>query len=116
MDVRIETDARGRFICTLTDGETETVVTTSDAPSAGRALLDAIASVADAGVGECTWAEPGGEYRWLFKREADQLAVVVLWSSGTLTGWQHVFRTEAEAGPLLARLRAELAIHGITAE
>ena len=114
MDVRIETDARGRVICTLRDDETETEVTTSDAPAAGQALLEAVDSAAAVGIGECVWREPGGEYRWLFKLEGGRLTVVVLWSSGTLTGWQHVFRAECDPAACFSQFRAELAIHGIT--
>lgn len=114
MDVRIEADANGRFICTLNDGRTEQVVTTSDAPAAGRALLHAIEAAATEGEGEASWPEPGGEYRWLFKRDDDRVTVVVLWSSGTLTGWQHVLRAECDLAPFFDRLRAELAVHGIT--
>ena len=40
---------------------------------------------------------------------AGRTDVVVLWSAGVVTGWQHVFRSEADATELEARVRHELA-------
>jgi hypothetical protein len=40
--------------------------------------------------------------------------VVVLWSTGVVTGWEHVFRGACPLDWLAARIREALARHGIT--
>ena len=45
----------------------------------------------------------------MFRRHGDRLTLVVLWSSGTLTGWQHVFRSECDFEPFATEVKAALA-------
>jgi hypothetical protein len=94
MLLSITTDEAGRYLCDLADVRDHATVTASNVPEAGADLLAALEDARDSGLGESLWAEQGGDYRWMFRRVGDQLTVVVLWSSGTITGWQHVFRGE----------------------
>ena len=107
MQFSLDTDKAGRFICTLTEGTIVTTVTASNVPAAGNNLLDALESVQATGLGECWWEEQGGDYRWLFRRDGDRLTVAVMWSAGTLTGWQHVFRAECDLEWFAGRVRGE---------
>jgi len=115
MDLLIERDLAGRFICTLVDEACTATVTASNVPEAGAALTAALDDARAAGYGECFWSEQGGDYRWMFRREGRRVAVVVLWSSGVITGWAHVFRSEADFDWLDARVRGELAKHQLNA-
>jgi hypothetical protein len=108
MTVTIETDDLGRYICTLTDADVSAIVTASNAPEAGAALLQALEDARTTRYGECQWDEQGGEYRWMFKREGDRLTVAVMWCHGTITGWQHVFRADGGFEPFARDVSAQL--------
>ena len=109
MDLLIERDLSGRLICTLVDQASTATVTASNVPEAGAALAAALDEARDTGFGECFWNEAGGDYRWMFRRDDDRVDVVVLWSAGVVTGWAHVFRSEADLDWLDGRIRGELA-------
>ena len=94
MDVSLQRDEFGRLIAELKDGRQEATVTASNVPAAGEDLIAAIESARDTGYGECQWEEQGGDYRWMFRHTDGRLTVVVLWATGTVTGWQHVFRAD----------------------
>ncbi len=105
MDITAGVDDFGRLICTVYAEGPPAVVTSSDATGARAQLLDAIGEVEASGYSECLWPEATGEYRWMFRRAGDRLTVVALWSSGTLTGWQHVLRTETDFDGFASRVR-----------
>ncbi len=109
MQLTVDTDENGRLICKLAEADMEGTVTASNVPQAGNDLLDAIEDAKSTGYGECLWEEVGGEYRWMLRTHGDRLTVVVLWSIGTVTGWQHVFRAECDAGWFQETARASLA-------
>lgn len=108
MDFTLDRDASGRVICTLTEGGHAATVTASNVPEAGTGLAEALECARTLGLGECWWEEQGGDYRWLFRRDGERLTVAVMWSSGTITGWQHVFRTECDLERFAGQVRAEL--------
>jgi hypothetical protein len=109
IQVSMTLDDFGRLVCLLSDGPHEATVTASNMPQAGEELVAALEDARDTGYGECLWEEQGGQYRWMFRREADRLTLVVLWSTVTLTGWQHVFRSECDLTALLPAVTAQLA-------
>jgi hypothetical protein len=84
------------------------VVTASDRPQAIAGLSAAIDTLERNGIAECYWHEGGGEYRWVFRRDLSRVRVAVLWSAGTLTGWEHVFWSECDLNLFLALVRREL--------
>ena len=108
----LDIDDRGRFVVGLDQGGASAIVTASNLDAADD-LLAAIEDARDTGLGECLWEEQGVDYRWLFRRQADELIVVALWSAGTLTGWEHVFRGRCGLDWLKARVRDELMRHGL---
>jgi len=110
IDLAFQRHPSGGLIGTLGDGTTSATI---GAAEVDRALADVLLAVDEAQrqpFSECFWPVPGGEYRWMFRRNGDEVTVVVLWSAGTVPGWQHVFRAECDYRWLVERLRAELAI------
>ena len=85
---RAEIEEPNRITAHLRDGATETTVTSGNA--------------------QCFWNEPTGQYWWMFRLTA-LLDVTVLWSSGTVTGWRHVFRAADEIHHITERVREQLA-------
>jgi hypothetical protein len=105
----LEQERSRHLVCTIADNDQEATVTASNVPEAPEQLVAALEQARDSGYGECLWLESGGEYRWMLRRSDAGVTVVVLWSSGTLTGWQHVFRAEGALEPLLDQVVAEWA-------
>ncbi len=108
MDAAFESDSLDRLVCSLSQGESRATVTSSDKPAAARSLLQALEDLAQTGSGECFWQEAGGDYRWMLKRDHDTVNVVVLWSTGTLTGWEHLFWGQHPAESFCNELRRRL--------
>jgi hypothetical protein len=108
VQVALCTDQFGRLTCDLADDETTAVVTASDTEQAKAGLIAALDRVRNAGIAECYWHESIGEYRWVFRREGDLLRVAVLWSAGTVTGWEHVFWSECNLDKFDRAVRTEL--------
>jgi len=108
MDVSLSTERSDRLIATLRDGQQEAVVTASSGPAAGAELLAALEQARDDDYGECFWLEQTGQYWWMFRRDDKAVEAVVLWSSGTVTGWQHVFRASDDLSSLVDNVRTQL--------
>ena len=108
MHVSFETDEFGRLVCTLATGESRTAIVASDPPEAISSLLAAVDSAAASGCGECYWRQPGGEYRWMLRREGAQVRVAILWMVGVLTGWEHVYWGECDFARFAAEVRSHL--------
>lgn len=102
-------DAFGRVVCTVRDAGNEAVVTAADAVNASLELLAAIQDADESGYGDCLWQEAAGEYKWMLRRHDRVLTVAVMWSSGTLTGWQHVIHGDTEFDTFAEQARTELA-------
>jgi hypothetical protein len=108
MQFALETDEFGRLACSLSDGQTNAVITTSEFPKGSADLLLALDTVERRGKSECYWREGAGEYRWVLRKDGDRLIVAVMWSTGTLTGWEHAFWTECDHQQFASAARAEL--------
>jgi hypothetical protein len=115
MDLALDIDGNGRLVGHLREGAVETVVTAAQPQAAAAAVVAAIGEAAGAGYGECFWAESTGQYWWMFRRTDETVEVVVLWSSGAVTGWQHVFRATDAIGWVRQRLDDELQKLGLRA-
>jgi hypothetical protein len=97
MTFALEKERSGHLVCSIAEAGESATVTASN-PDAVEQLLAALRDAGGRdGYGECLWEEGGGEYRWMLRRSGPTLTVVVLWSSGTVTGWQHVFRADCDA-------------------
>jgi hypothetical protein len=108
MNVAFSTDSFGRIVCDIGDAGECAIVTSSDTVAAALGLLSALDDAEKAGYGECVWPEGGGEYWWILRRDGDGLTCVLLWSRGTLTGWQHVLRTDTPFEEFAQRIRQGL--------
>ena len=113
MQFVLETDNFGRLIGTLSDGRGEATVTSASIHPALAGLSSALDDLERTGRGECFWEEGGGEYRWVFARENDKLRMAILWSAGTLTGWENVLWWERPFPDLLNVLRTEIGRHRV---
>jgi len=96
MQFTLNGDSFGRVVGTIAHNGAQVTVTSSDFVSAMEDLRDAVENALADGYGECFWHEAAGDYRWLFRREERTMRVAVLWSMGTLTGWEHRFWTECD--------------------
>lgn len=108
MHISLATEHPGRLIATLKEGPEQAVVTAAHRTAATTSLLEALESARAEGYGECYWYEQAGQYWWLFRRDEARLEVAVLWSSGTVTGWRHVFRAADEFSWFMERVQDEL--------
>ena len=112
MDLSLDIDDGGRFVATLTDDDLRARVTAANVNAADD-LLAAIEDARETGLGECFWEEQAGEYRWMLRANRDDVTLVVLWSAGVVTGWEHVFRATCTLDWLAGRIRESLAQHGL---
>jgi hypothetical protein len=109
LTIQFNVDEFGRLTCELWDTNTHAVVTASDRHDAERGLLAAVRSVQTTGNGECFWNEAAGQYRWVLRRfDESFLRVAILWSVGTVTGWQHAFWAETPMLPFCESVEASL--------
>ncbi|MCC7042804.1 MAG: hypothetical protein IT183_03015 [Acidobacteria bacterium] len=114
MNVVIERANPQQIVVRLREGTVEATVTGWHTSRAVTALLTALETVATGeGYAECFWPEPTGQYWWMLNREGQRLEVVVLWSRGAVTGWEHVFRAADEVNYIIERVREEMAAHDL---
>jgi hypothetical protein len=105
-----------RIVARLRDAQAETTVSGWSATQAAAALIDALDAARRDGYGDCMWLEPDGQYWWMFHSVRGELDLVVLWSSGTIPGWQHVFRGADSIESFAQRVRDEFTHHGLVQE
>lgn len=108
MEISFETPTSDRLVAHLRDGGATTTVSGCPRKEATAGLRSALEAARREGVGECAWTEALGQYWWILRADSGDVEVVVLWSSGAATGWQHVFRAIDDSGTLVERLQAEL--------
>ena len=104
MQVTLSGDSLGRVVGRIAHNGAEATVSGSDA-TALEDLKTAVESAIAGSQGECFWHEAMIDYRWLFRRERDVMRVVIIRSSGTLTGWEHCFWAEVGASEFEAAMR-----------
>lgn len=109
MQISIGTFMPDRLVACLRDGAVETTVSGCSPREAGAALSDAIETAQRDGFGQCHWFEATGQYWWIVRHDSGETEVVVLWSSGAATGWQHVFRATDDGGSLGRQVLDQLA-------
>ncbi len=109
MHLTMTRDVYGRVVCTIEDAGNQAVVTAADAVNASLELLAAIQDAADAEYGDCLWQEATGDFKWMFRRTDSVLTVAVMWSSGVVTGWQHVIRGDTDFADFAEQVRTALA-------
>lgn len=109
MDLRLVIDPPDTLVVHVREGQEQTEIAVRPARAGAQSLLAAIDSAIATGYGECFWpAATGGQYWWLFKRDAESLEAIAMWTRGGATGWEHTFRATDAASWLRGRLRAEI--------
>lgn len=107
MNVSFDLDS-SRLVCTVTDGALQATASAAHASEAAASLLAALEDARAHGLGECFWHEQEGDYRWLFCRHDDRVDVALMWCSGVITGWRHVFRADAVLEALATKAKRDL--------
>ena len=114
MNVSLEIDADDRLIVHLLQGPDVTTVSVRPSKPGARSLMRALDAALAEGYGECFWpGDPGGQYWWIFKRNAETLETVALWTRGGASLWEHVFRATDEADWVHERVAEEIARVGL---
>lgn len=108
MLIAMTRDSFGRIVCTIEDAGNTAVMTGADAINASLELLAAIQDAAESGYGDCLWQEATGDYKWMLRRNERILTVAIMWSSGVVTGWQHVLRADTDFDAFAEQVRAAL--------
>ena len=108
MHFTLSGDSSGRAVGTISHNGVQATVTGWDHASAVEDLRLAVESAISHEYGECFWHEAFGEYRWLFRRAGARMRVVILQSSGTLTGWEDCFWAECDADEFRNGMRPAL--------
>jgi hypothetical protein len=111
MKISLATGEFGRLTCAISDEAAAATATASNMPVAAADLLNAVENAREKGFGECFWLEASGDYRWVFRRVGANVRIALLWSTGTLTGWEHVFWTECPLEPFLEQVRSQITTH-----
>jgi hypothetical protein len=113
MDLRLELGPADILTVHLREGAAATDVVVRPAVAGMRSLSRALDDALRDGYGECFWpGTPGGQYWWMFKRDAESLEVIAMWTRGGASLWEHVFRATDAAAWVHERLRAEIARAG----
>jgi len=99
----------------LRDGDQETSVSAGPASAAVTSLRRALDGALADGYGECFWpATTGGQYWWIFKRDAERMETVAMWTRGGASLWEHVFRATDAASWVEERMRMEAGRLGLS--
>ena len=108
MRLTLAPDDFGGMVCTAGHDGLEAVIAAADASQAAGALWTAVEQLAEFGTSECYWPAETGAYRWVFRRVDLEVRIAILWSTGTLTGWEHVFSAECDGADFLRQAREQL--------
>lgn len=109
MQLTMTRDGLSRITCTIDDAGNHAVVTAADAVNASLELLAAIRDAEESGYGDCLWQEASGDFKWMLRRNGVTLTVALMWSSGVVTGWQHVLRGDTDFAAFADQVRGQLA-------
>ena len=116
MNVSLAIEPADVLVVTLREGDTTATIPVRPAKAGAESLRRALAGARRDGYGECFWpGTPGGQYWWIFKRDAETIETIAMWTRGGASLWEHVFRATDEASWLEERLDAELDRIGLVA-
>ena len=93
MELRLSVEPYDLLVVHLIEGTDDTTVSVHGARPGAQSLKRALDAAIETGYGECFWpGRPGGQYWWIFKRDAESLEVIAMWTRGGASLWEHVFR------------------------
>jgi hypothetical protein len=109
MNLRLTVEPDDRLVVDLQEGQERSTVSVRPARPGAESLRRALDCAILDGYGECFWpAATGGQYWWIFKRDAETIEVIAMWTRGGASLWEHVFRATDAASWLEERFAAEL--------
>jgi hypothetical protein len=109
MDLHLMLDSHDVLEVRLTEGGQRATVSVASSRAGARSLARALDAASADGYGECFWpGSTGGQYWWIFKRDGESLEVVVMWTRGGASLWEHVFRATDATSWVRDRLGAEV--------
>ena len=109
MHLALSLDPHDTLTVHLKEALEETTVSVHPSGAGARSLLRALDHAVTDGYGECFWpGSPGGQYWWIFKRTAESLEVIAMWTRGGASLWEHVFRVVDSAAWVSERLTSEI--------
>lgn len=110
MNLQLTVDPGDLLVVELQEGDATATVSVYPSKAGMLSLQRALDASVDHGYGECFWpGAPGGQYWWIFKRDAETLEIIAMWTRGGASMWEHVFRATDAATWVQERLRAEVA-------
>jgi hypothetical protein len=93
MQIEFVVDSHDLLTVRLTEGQDTTTMTVISSRAAVESLRRAFRDATTEGYGECFWpAATGGQYWWVFRRDAESIEVAAMWTRGGASLWEHVFR------------------------
>ena len=102
------------LVVDLREGAEQTSLAVHPARAGAGSLRRALDAAIVDGYGECFWpASTGGQYWWIFKRDADGLDVIAMWTRGGASMWEHVFRATDSVDWVDERVTSETARLGL---
>src|SRR5688572_11745474 len=109
MNLHFALEPHDVLVVHLREGEEETSVSVRPSKAGVTSLRRALDAAMADGYGECFWpAATGGQYWWIFKRDAERLETIAMWTRGGASLWEHVFRATDAACWVVERLDREI--------
>jgi len=109
MDVQFTLEPHDELVVRLRDGADATSVSVPQSRPGAESLMRALDAALADGHGECFWpCTTGGQYWWMFKRDDAALEVIVMWTRGGASLWEHVFRATDSVDWVRAHIVQEL--------
>ena len=116
MDLHLSLEPHDFLTVHLREGGEQTTISVTPSGAGVQSLRRALGEALTTGYGECFWpGSPVGQYWWMFKRDADTLEVIAMWTRGGASGWEHTFRATDAATWVRDRLGEELIRLGLDA-
>ena len=111
MNLHLTVEPGDLLVVHLQEGREETTVQVYPSQAGAESLRRAVGAALTEGYGECFWpggGDTGGQYWWIFKRDAESIEVIAMWTRGGASAWQHVFRATDAAAWIQDRVDTEL--------
>jgi hypothetical protein len=114
MHLTLSLDPADLLVVHLREADVTADVAVRPSSAGARSLVRALEDAMAHGYGECFWpGSPGGQYWWIFKRDADTLETIAMWTRGGASLWEHVFRATDAATWVHERVTGELRRLGV---
>ena len=109
MELSLSIEPYDVLVVRLREQEQDVRIDVTPAAAGAASLTRALQLAVANGYGECFWpAARGGQYWWMFKRDAESLEIIAMWTRGGASLWEHVFRATDEVDWVRRRLNEEI--------